>query len=128
MTERIPPSPPLNADSQPFYEAAAKGKFVSRRCTACGKVHWYPRPYCPFCSKPTEWVELSGKGVVYSYSVMRRVAAPYAIAYVTLAEGPTMMTNLVDCDFDKLRIGQNVKLVFKKTDSDTRVPCFTPVD
>ena len=52
--------------------------------------------------------------MIYTYSVMRRGAPePYAIAYVTLAEGPTMMTNIVDCDLDGIRIGQKVKVVFK---------------
>ena len=50
----------------------------------------------------------SGNGTIYTFSVMRRAKEPYAIAYVTLAEGPTMMTNIVDCDFDALRIGQPV--------------------
>jgi uncharacterized protein len=126
MTERIPTAPPQNADSQPFYEAAATGRFIGRRCTGCKKYHWYPRPYCPFCSKETEWVELSGNGVVYSYSVMRRVPAPYAIAYVTLAEGPTMMTNIVGCDLDSIRIGQSVKVLFTASDGAQQVPCFTP--
>jgi uncharacterized OB-fold protein len=60
-------------------------------------------------------------------SVAHQVAdAPYAIAYVTLDEGVTMMTNLVDCDFNALRIGQRVRLVFKPTDGGLPVPTFTP--
>jgi uncharacterized OB-fold protein len=65
--------------------------------------------------------------VIYSFSVMRRVPTPFALAYVTLAEGPTMMTNLVDCDFDTLRIGQPVQIVWKPTEGGPPVPCFTPV-
>jgi len=57
---------------------------------------------------------------------MRRVPAPYAIAYVTLEEGVTMMTNIVDCDLDAIRIGQRVKVVFKPTESGPPVPMFTP--
>ena len=67
-----------------------------------------------------------GRGIVYSYSVMRRVPAPYALAYVTLDEGVTMMTNLVDCDLDAIRIGQRVRVVFKPTDGGPPVPMFTP--
>ena len=51
---------------------------------------------------------------------------PYAIAYVTLDEGVTMLTNIVDCDLDTLRIGQRVKVCFKPTDGDAMVPMFTP--
>jgi uncharacterized OB-fold protein len=71
-------------------------------------------------------VQASGRGVVYSYSVMRRVPVPYALAYVTLDEGVTMMTNIVDCDLDAIRIGQRVRLVFKPTDGGPPVPMFTP--
>ena len=68
-------------------------------------MHHYPRAICPFCfSDKTEWSEASGKGTIYTYSVMRRAPVPYAIAYVTLDEGPTMMTNIVDCDLDKLEV------------------------
>ena len=61
------------------------------------------------------------------FSVMRRVPVPYTLAYVTLEEGVTMMTNIVDCDLDKIRIGQKVKVVFKPTEGGPPVPMFTPV-
>ncbi len=64
--------------------------------------------------------------MVYSYSVMRRAEIPYAIAYVTLDEGVTMMTNIVDCDLDQIRVGQRVRLVFKPTEGGPPVPAFTP--
>jgi uncharacterized protein len=57
---------------------------------------------------------------------MRRAKEPYAIVYVTLAEGPTMMTNLVDCDFDAVRIGLPVEVVFKPTENGQPVPMFKP--
>jgi uncharacterized OB-fold protein len=57
---------------------------------------------------------------------MRRTPIPYAIAYVTLQEGVSMMTNIVDCDLDKIKIGQDVKLVFKPSDGGPPVPMFTP--
>jgi uncharacterized protein len=71
--------------------------------------------------------DASGRGTIYTFSVMRRAKEPYAIAYVTLAEGPTMMTNIVDCDFDKLSIGQAVSVIFKDTESGPPVPMFRPV-
>ena len=73
-----------------------------------------------------QWRDASGKGAIYTFSVMRRAKETYAIAYVTLAEGPTMMTNLVDCDFDALRIGQPVTVVFKDTENGPPVPMFKP--
>jgi len=59
--------------------------------------------------------------------VTRRAKEPYAIAYVTLAEGPAMMTNIVGCDFDALRIGQPVIVVFEATEDGPPVPMFRPV-
>jgi uncharacterized OB-fold protein len=125
--ERKLPAPQPNPETQPFWDAAAQGKLLVKTCRVCGQAHHYPRALCPFCfSAETEWKDASGAGTIYSYSVMRRAPVPYAIAYVTLAEGPTMMTNLVDCDFDKLRIGQPVKVVFKPTDGGPPLPMFTP--
>ena len=116
-----------NPDTRPFWEAAATGSFVVKQCEDCGKAHWYPRALCPFCFSPrTAFVPASGNGTIYSFSVMRRADPPYAIAYVTLDEGVTMMTNIVDCDFDQLSIGQKVHVVFKPTDGGPAAPCFAP--
>jgi uncharacterized OB-fold protein len=121
------PAPVPTPETAPFWEAAAQGRLLVRTCTGCGRGHHYPRPICPFCgSDRTEWREASGRGVIYSYSVMRRATPPYAIAYVTLDEGPTMMTNLVDCDFAVLRIGQPVRVVWTPSDGGPPVPTFTP--
>ena len=125
--ERTIPAPPTSPEIQPFWDAAAAGRLVIKRCAACGEVHYYPRALCPFCdSDRTEWMDASGRGTIYSFSVMRRVPQPYALAYVTLAEGVTMMTNIVDCDFDAIRIGQAVDVVFKPTDGGPPVPMFRP--
>lgn len=118
------PSP----ETEPFWDAARQGRLLLKRCGQCGEAHFYPRPFCPFCfSDKTRWEDASGDATIYSFSIMRRAAEPYAIAYVTLAEGPTMMTNIVDCDFDKLRIGQKVRLVMAASDGGAPVPMFTPV-
>ncbi len=125
--QRTIPAAQPSPDTKPFWEAAAKGTLLIKTCRACGESHYYPRPLCPFCgSDATEWRTAAGTGVLYSYSVMRRADVPYAIAYVTLDEGPTMMTNLVDCDFDRLKIGQRVRVVFTPTDGGAPVPTFTP--
>jgi uncharacterized OB-fold protein len=126
--ERTIPAPPRNPETEPFFAAAVEGRFILRCCLGCGRFHWYPRSRCPFCMGATEWREAAGRGAIYSFSVMRRVKAPFALAYVELTEGPRMMTNIVDCDFDRLAIGQDVTLVFKLADDGTPVPCFTPVE
>jgi uncharacterized OB-fold protein len=109
--ERKLPAPSVSAETQAYWDAAAKGKLLVRKCTSCGELHHYPRTICPFCfSDKTEWIEASGKGKIYSYSVMRRAPVPYAMAYVTLAEGTRMVTNIV----------------FKPTDGGPPLPMFTP--
>ncbi|MBI3706382.1 MAG: Zn-ribbon domain-containing OB-fold protein [Proteobacteria bacterium] len=127
MSETKNPAPPTNPETEMFWKAASEGRFILRKCTACGKPHWYPRAICPFCfSDKTEWQDASGRGTIYSYSVTRRAAEPYVIAYVTLEEGPTMMTNIVDCDSKKLAIGQKVRLVFKPAAAGPPLPYFRP--
>jgi uncharacterized OB-fold protein len=73
-----------------------------------------------------EWVACSGRGTVYSFSILRRVEVPYCLAYVTLDEGPSMMTNIVDCDLDGIRIGDRVRLVFHDSVGGQPVAMFTP--
>jgi uncharacterized OB-fold protein len=120
-------SPQPTPETKAFWNAAADGKLMIGKCNACGKLHYYPRAICPFCfSDRAALQQASGDGTIYTYSVMRRAPVPYAIAYVTLREGPTMMTNIVDCDLDGISIGQQVRLVFKPSDGGPPVPMFTP--
>jgi len=123
------PAPSVNLESRPFWDAAAEGRFLIKRCTACGKAHWYPRANCPFCfSGETVWEESPGEGVIYSYSVMHRSpTGPYAIGYVNLNEGPAVLTNFVGCDLSTLAIGQKVKVQFQPTEGGPPVPVFAPV-
>jgi uncharacterized protein len=126
-TRKIP-APIVTSETEGFWNAARQRRFVVPTCADCGKAHWYPRAICPFCgSAKVQWRNASGHGTLYTFSVMRRAKEPYAIAYVTLAEGPTMMTNIVDCDFDALHIGQPVMVVFKDTEGGPPVPMFRPV-
>ena len=127
-TERKIPAPAVNPEIKPYFDAAGEGRLLVKKCKSCGQYHHYPRAICPHCfSDQTEWTEAKGTGTVYTYSVLRRGApVPYCIAYVTLDEGVTMMTNIVDCDLDAVKIGMKVKVAFKPTDGGPSVPVFTP--
>ena len=128
QAQRKIPAPMVSTETKPFWDAAAEGRLVIKQCTACGQAHHYPRAICPHCgSDKTEWKETSGRGTIYSYSVFRRAPIPYAIAYVTLDEGISMMTNIVDCDLNAIRVGQAVRVAFKPTDGGPPVPMFTIV-
>ncbi|MDX2426092.1 MAG: Zn-ribbon domain-containing OB-fold protein [Cycloclasticus sp.] len=120
-------APQSNIEIQPFWDATTEGKLLLKKCNACGEIHYYPRSICPFCfSDDTVWIEASGKGIIYSYSVIRRAEVPYVIAYVTLQEGPTMMTNIINCDIDSVRIDMAVTVSFVDTGEGTALPMFTP--
>jgi uncharacterized OB-fold protein len=126
-TERVFPCPETNVENKAYWDAAAEGCLLVKHCAACGQTHFYPRAICPHCfSDHTEWRESSGVGVIYSFSVMRRVAQPYAIAYVALDDGVTIMSNIVDCDLDALAIGQRVKVAYRASSGPVVIPVFVP--
>jgi len=127
MTRPVP-APAVTLESKPFFDAAEEGKFLIKRCTACGEAHWYPRTICPFChSDKTVWEESPGEGVVYSFSILRKSpSGPFALAYVTLDEGPNVLTNIVDVAPDALKIGARVRVKLQPTEGGPPVPVFVP--
>ena len=125
--ERSYPAPTINVETRRFWDATKRGELLIGKCRACGEPHWYPRSICPHCGKAeVDWVAASGAGRIYSYSVMRRAEPPYAIAYVTLDEGVTMLTNIVECDFERLAVDQPVRLVWRDAGPEASLPAFRP--
>lgn len=119
--------PARTPENAPYWDACNERRLLLKRCRACGEVHFHPRAHCPFCfSAETEWVEASGKGSIYSFTVMRRAAVPYVLAYVELEEGVSMMTHIVDADPDVLEIGRPVGLDFRAAEGGQLVPVFVP--
>jgi uncharacterized OB-fold protein len=126
------PQPDL--ETQPFWDAARDGKLLIKHCNACGEYHFYPRPFCPKCwSDHVEWFEASGRATLYTWSVVHRndlppfgERVPYVAAVVDLAEGPRMMTNVVDCEFDALEIGMALDAVFHPTSDEVTIVQFRP--
>lgn len=115
-----------NPETGHFWREAGEGRLVVKRCTACGEHHWYPRSHCPHCgSAGTEWVEASGSGTIYSFTVLRRGGGQVP-AYVTLDEGISLFTNIVDCDPDRLSIGQRVSVRFRTDENGVALPVFRP--
>jgi hypothetical protein len=125
------PTPLVTTDTEEFWAATAEGRLLLRRCNACGEAMWYPRPICPSChSMDTSWEEASGIGKIYSFTIIRRPGGafagsdPYVFAYVELAEGPRMLTNIVDCDPMSVEVDQEVEVVFHKTEEAMALPRF----
>ena len=110
-----------------FWQAAEQGRLVLKGCNSCGNAHWYPRAVCPHCgSTDLAWADASGRGKIYAFSPARRASPVYTLAYVTLEEGPTIMTNIVDADPDSLAIEQDVKVTFRAADEGRMMPFFKP--
>lgn len=130
--ERAPlPEPRADADSIEYWSQARAGKLVLRRCTACGQHHFPPRHLCPACwSADLAWVEASGEGTVYTFTIMHRAPSPafsgqtpYVVALVDLAEGPRMMANIVGAGAREVALGERVRACFE-TRGDHALPQF----
>jgi uncharacterized OB-fold protein len=96
-----------------YRDKLAQGRFEIQRCGGCAKHVFYPRVLCPHCgSGRLEWIAPSGRGTVYSTTVVRRKAADggdYNVALVDLEEGPRMMSRIVTVAPEAVRIGMAVK-------------------
>ena len=114
-------------ETREFWTAAEQGHLLLKTCDDCKRPHWYPRAVCPLCgSTQLRWTPASGRGTLYAFSTARRASPAYTLAYVQLAEGPTLMTNIVDAQPDALRIGMPVAVQFRRAEEGRMMPFFTP--
>lgn len=130
LTARTYALPQVPEWLEEFWRGAARGELLLRHCRRCDRPHHYPRGICPWCSSTDlDWRVAAGTGVIESFTVVR-VGEPYALAYVRLDEGVSMLTNLIDCEPAALSIGLAVRVVFAPADGrdDLAVPCFTPAE
>nr|WP_247746010.1 OB-fold domain-containing protein [Streptomyces oryzae] len=115
--------PDIDAFTAPYWQAAAEGRLLLRRCRAlgCGLAHHYPREFCPHCwSEDVDWEDASGDATLYTWSVVHRndlppfgTRVPYVAAVVELAEGPRMMTEITDCPPEALQVGMELRVAFR---------------
>lgn len=134
MEIRKKPVPIVNPWARPFWKAAREGRLIIQQCKDCKKLIFYPRIACIHCSsEKLEWVEASGKGTIYSYTVVETNApsafmrdVPYVVAIVRLEEGVQMLTNIVGCDPYKVRCDMPVQVTFEKLDDEFSLPKFRP--
>jgi hypothetical protein len=130
--ETARPAPILTEDNHCFWDAARKGQLVAQRCSGCDRLRHPPRPMCPWCHS-LDWDvdELSGRGSVYSYSILHHPQNPafdYPViaALVDLDEGIRVLSNLVEVEPGDVVIGMPVVVGFRPTLHDGRVPVFRP--
>jgi uncharacterized OB-fold protein len=143
-TSAVPAGQPeADAFTRVYWDAAARGRLLVRRCRGCGRAHHYPREFCPFCwGEDVAWEEASGRATLYTWSEVHandlppfRDQLPYVAAVVDLEEGPRMMTAIVDCPAAELRIGMALSVSFPTADPadppaarTAAVPVFRPSD
>lgn len=128
------PVPRVDEESRPFWEACARHELYVQKCRACGRVFYYPRGFCLHdLTADFDWLRCSGKGTVYTFTVTHqnqsagfRENLPYVMAYVELEEGVRMLTNIVDCDPEQVRIGMPVEVTFEDLTDTVSVPLFRP--
>jgi len=126
--------PRIDEESKGFWEACQRHELYVQQCRACGARRYYPRALCPTClSGDTDWALSSGRGTVYTYTVTYqnqaagfRDALPYVLAYVELDDGMRLLTNIVDCAPDAVRIGMPVEVVFDDVTPEVTLPKFKP--
>ena len=129
------PLPPPNALTEPYWTAAHQSILKLPHCEACAKFHFYPRSACPHCgSTSLAWQAVSGRGQVYSYTVVHRAPSqgfaeqvPYVVAVVALDEGPHLMTRLTQVNVDAVHISMRVQVEFEKQDDEITLPVFRPI-
>ncbi|MFJ1810016.1 MULTISPECIES: Zn-ribbon domain-containing OB-fold protein [unclassified Streptomyces] len=134
--------PEADAFTRAYWDAAAAGRLLIRRCGACARAHHYPREFCPYCwSEDVTWEDASGRAALYTWSVVHRndlppfgERTPYVAAVVDLAEGPRMSTEVIGAGAGQpgegarseprvaLRAGLELAVTFRDG-----VPVFRPV-
>lgn len=112
----VKPVPEVDPLSAVYFQAATRGTLLIQRCPECGHRQHYPRLVCTRCAATPEWEAASGRGEIYTFTVIRQAGmpgfrdeVPYVIALIDLAEGPRLMGNLPGFDPDQVRIGMPVE-------------------
>ncbi len=134
MDTSTKPLPSVNSWTKPFWQGVREEKLMIQKCTECGQPIFYPRMCCPFCfSDQIEWMEASGRGRIYTYTIVRSNAPssfiadmPFVIAVVRLEEGVQMLSNIVDCEPTAVYCEMPVEVTFEKLSDEFTLPKFRP--
>jgi uncharacterized protein len=126
---------PLSPEvTKPFWEAAKRHELVIPRCTICDHLFFYPRSECPRClSNHLEWMQVSGRGRLHTYTVVYQPAnaafrddTPYIYAVVQLDEGPRIVSNVVQCEIDAVRVDMPLEAIFDDVTPEWTLVKFKP--
>tara|TARA_B100000315_G_C14161586_1_gene400310 strand:- start:101 stop:523 length:423 start_codon:yes stop_codon:yes gene_type:complete len=135
-TEYQKPLPDFRPETKPFWDGTKEHKLLLPKCKETGQVFFYPRAISPFprsVNMDFDWVESTGKGKVWTYSVhyMGPTKAykgeVYVVALIDLDDGVKMMSNIVECDPESVTIGMEVEVVFEDATEEVTFAKFKPV-
>ncbi len=123
-----------NVYTEPYWLATAEHRLILPKCTTCGTYRFPPGPFCWKCrAQEVEWVEQDGRGTIFSYTVVRHPvipemaeALPVVAAVVELPDtgGVRLVTNIVDCAPEDVKIGLAVTVDWYDVRENTTIPVF----
>jgi uncharacterized OB-fold protein len=131
MNQQIP-LPQPTVVSAPFWEGTRRRELLVQKCADCGLFSFPPHRACLHCFWPNlDWVAASGRGTVYTYTVIWRPESPafevpYVAAIIDMEEGYQMMTNVVDCEPVEVHVGMPVEVDFRDVSDEITLPYFKP--
>jgi len=131
-TERPLPEP--TEASRPYWDACRQHELQLQRCGSCGAFRFPAGFMCPECSSlDLAWHRVSGRGRVHAYTVVHRAPhpalageAPYVVALIELDEGACLMSNVVGCRAEDVRVDMPVEVVFRDLTPSVTLPLFRP--
>ncbi|MEJ6683884.1 MAG: OB-fold domain-containing protein [SAR86 cluster bacterium] len=128
------PVPVPTPETAHFWQGTQVGELRLQRCDDCQHVYFPPRPFCPACAcRSVSVFAASGVASLYSYVINHRphpgFNGPYAIAVVTLAEGPRMMANIVNTPQtpEALQLDMPLQVTFETLTEEVTLPYFEPM-
>lgn len=124
------PLPEPTELSRPFWEAANESRLILQRCDVCAHYRWTPQILCTHCqAEPFTWTEISGRGRLYSFTIVHRAPTagfevPFVLAVVELEEGPLMLTQIVESPREALAVDAPVEIAFTRANDDINLYTF----
>jgi uncharacterized OB-fold protein len=128
------PTPVESPEAGPYWAAARSGELVMQKCLDCERHQFFPRSVCQQClGSNLEWVEMSGRGKIISFSTVHRppmdyfvTKIPYVLAMIALDEGPQMLSEIVGGTEDDIELDMDVDVVFEAMTDEYSLPKFQP--
>jgi|SRR5690625_1581414 len=111
----------IDSDTRPFWKGTLEEKLIIQHCYHCNQYQFYPRVICRNCMEDVDWVQVSGEGTIYSFTIIEKAfnkyfseKTPYIVALIDLKEGPRIMSNIINTDINQVKIDLPVKAVFNE--------------